>query len=399
MNIDIDLYTKKKVIKILSRLHEEIKVSFVEANQTALASSIIKKTPLTNELKEVRKSVTASLSYFPDEIMDHIINEQSTSAKYTFDILRGETPCTVTLYFVEFNVIQLNMKVLDTFARRVCAALIMLSKQAANNKCSSNLIIYVYLTEFKRTFPLKKDVELNAEHVNGGLSNHCSLNNELVVYRKEEWFKVLIHELFHAFGLSFIENEIKEESATMQKMLKKMYSISHEIKLYESYCEIWARILNGMFDCYLMENDKPSEMKITIFIGCVMEKMDENVEFSKMQCCKILNYMDITSEEIMNPTTRNVELVRNKYLEKTNVFAYYFITYTLLNSFCDFITWCETNNPVSKDNKRLMQFRVTPSNLNGFMELLYHCKQNCPKFETTVDNMSVLGSSMRMTPP
>jgi hypothetical protein len=45
-----------------------------------------------------------------------------------------------------------------------------------------------------------------------------------------------------------------------------------------------------------------------------------------------------------------------------------------------------------------MQFRTIPSNFNGFMELLRHCKQQCPGFDSHGWNdADVLGSSMRMT--
>jgi hypothetical protein len=46
-----------------------------------------------------------------------------------------------------------------------------------------------------------------------------------------------------------------------------------------------------------------------------------------------------------------------------------------------------------------MQFRTSvPSNFNGFMELLHHCKQRCPvPPESGVSRDDVLGSTMRMT--
>ena len=40
-------------------------------------------------------------------------------------------------------------------------------------------------------------------HVNSGYTYTCKENNEIVIYREEEWLKVLIHESFHAYGLDF----------------------------------------------------------------------------------------------------------------------------------------------------------------------------------------------------
>ena len=42
-------------------------------------------------------------------------------------------------------------------------------------------------------------------NINGGVSNVCVKNSlsEIVIFRREEWFKVLIHETFHNYGLDF----------------------------------------------------------------------------------------------------------------------------------------------------------------------------------------------------
>jgi len=82
--------------------------------------------------------------------------------------------------------------------------------------CRKGMRIILLLTPFKR----RRD----QGYVNGGLTTGCQGNQgEILVYREEEWFKVLIHELFHRVGLEW----------------------SHTItdpndKSFESYVEYWA---------------------------------------------------------------------------------------------------------------------------------------------------------------
>ena len=64
--------------------------------------------------------------------------------------------------------------------------------------------------------------------------------SKIVIYRDEEWFKVLIHELFHNLDLDFSTMNI---SKIRQKLLYK-FEIKSKYNIYETYCEIWARILN-----------------------------------------------------------------------------------------------------------------------------------------------------------
>jgi len=230
------------------------------------------------------------------------------------------------------------------------------------------------------------------------------------VYRKEEWFKVLIHELFHAFGLSFIDSDMEDAvNSRMQRVLHNTYAISHQVHIYETYCEIWARILNVVFDCFMDDDANPivkihqsnvTDLELQVFMECVMEGLHENSYFAQEQFAKLMQYMDLTCDIISNPTEANRAIVAEKYRENTNIFAYYVLTCDLLYSPDEFIIWCYKNNPFKRTTPRanIMQFRTIPSNFNGFMELLRYCKQRCPDLNSVQPNdADVLGSSMRMT--
>lgn len=265
------------------------------------------------------------------------------------------------------------------------------------------------MTEFKKRFPTKISEILDTEHVNSGLSYHCTKNNDIVVYRKEEWFKVLIHESFHGFGLSFIEHDLSDNTdRAMQRMLQKMYAISQPVRIYETYCEIWARILNVVFDCFAdddatpvykcaSESICPTEFKV--FVECVIEGIETNARFSQQQYAKLLQYANISHETLTQSTEENRAIVREKYHENTNVFAYIILTCVLINSAHDFMVWCYKNNPFHNDKRRIMQFRTIPSNFNGFIALLDHCKRRCPTPTHQYQLNDVIGSSMRMTSP
>lgn len=56
--------------------------------------------------------------------------------------------------------------------------------------------ILIFASEEKRTLPLH-NAHIGAEHVNGGSAYRCNPGT-IVIYRREEATRVLIHELFHA---------------------------------------------------------------------------------------------------------------------------------------------------------------------------------------------------------
>jgi hypothetical protein len=416
----IDSYTAKKMHKAFHGLYVDMQRSFTECNAVNL-KPIVKpidswmRLPLPADMRKQLLSSNGnsqSMEYFPDEIQHHILNEQSVAITYNFNVGNRK----VVLHFVEFNTHTQRSNHnpgFDAHARRVCALMHLVSLHASRSACSSTLNIYIYMTEFKKRFPTKKGEAIDTEHANTGMSYHCSRNNDIVVYRKEEWFKVLIHESFHAFGLSFIEADMpKGVDRAMQTMLQKTYSISHPVRIYETYCEIWARILNVMFDCFVDDHANPvygtsngtsngtsTSTAFLVFMECVMEGLDANARFAQRQCEKLLRYADISHETLTQPSEINRALVDEKYRENTNVFAYYVLTHILLHSPNEFMVWCHRNNPLTPDKKGIMQFRTIMANFNGFMELLHHCKQQCPKLDySALKDADVLGSSMRMTP-
>uniref|UniRef100_A0A6C0M2L8 Uncharacterized protein n=1 Tax=viral metagenome TaxID=1070528 RepID=A0A6C0M2L8_9ZZZZ len=407
---DVDHYTADKMQKVFRGLYADMYSAFSKCatvNEPAIKPvDSWTKLPLPEDLRRALSSgKSIETDYFPDEIQRHILNEPGVAVTYKFSV--GSR--NVALHFTEFNVNvnQMDLKKMQAHARRVCALMHLVSMHASREMCSSDLNIFIYMTEFKKRFPEKPGETLDTEHANTGMAYHCAKNNDIIVYRKEEWFKVLIHESFHAFGLSFIEHDLSNGvNQGMQGMLQKMYAISHPVRIYETYCEIWARILNVVFNCFADENATPvhnNEIirpeEFQVFMECVMDGIETNAGFSQQQYAKLLRYADISHETLTQPTEENRAIVREKYRENTNVFAYTVLTCALMHSPHDFMVWCYKNNPFQEDKRGIMQFRTIPSNFNSFILLLDHCKRRCPKPAHQYQLTDVMGSSMRMTPP
>ena len=62
-----------------------------------------------------------------------------------------------------------------------------------------------------------------------------------MIYRKEEWFKVLYTKRF-TFGFDANETFNDKMSTYIEKS-----SVNTDIKFDETYCEIWARVINCIF--------------------------------------------------------------------------------------------------------------------------------------------------------
>ena len=79
---------------------------------------------------------------------------------------------------------------------------------------------------------------------------------------------------------------------------------------------------------------------------------------------KVLDFMNLTYQQLFKKGLKMNHLRETFYKEKTNVLSYYVITLILLNSFTDFIHWCDVNN------LNLLQFKKTIGNQDKFCRFI-----------------------------
>ena len=73
------------------------------------------------------------------------------------------------------------------------------------------MVVFIYSTELTKNLPNSNIDILDQIHVNTAFTYSCiEQSNEIVIFRKEEWLKVLIHESFHNFGLDFSDMNTSE---------------------------------------------------------------------------------------------------------------------------------------------------------------------------------------------
>ena len=212
--------------------------------------------------------------------------------------------------------------------------------------CSKTFTLYLYFTKLEKTLPNTNMEILNRSHVNTAYTTSCPKNSEIVIFRKEEWFKVFMHETFHNFGLDFSEMD----NTDCNNFILSVFPVSSEVNLYESYAEVWAEIMNALFCSFFSVKNKSD-----IVGGISYFETFINIEISHsfFQLVKVLNFMGLTYEDLYSKSARSACLRLKLYKEKSNVLAYYIIKTILLNSYNEFLLWCSLNN----DN--ILQFKKT----------------------------------------
>lgn len=232
----------------------------------------------------------------------------------------------------------------------------------------------MYLTSLTKKLPTSNITILDENHVNTAFTYTCPVDSEIVIFRKEEWFKVLMHETFHNFALDFSDMNTSE----CTKRMLSIFKVKSDVNLYEAYTEFWAEIMNAVFCSYVLlkkigEEDEREEE----FLSNCEFFINFERTYKFFQLVKTLDYMGLKYKDLYSISPESEFKREMLYKEKSSILSYYIITAVLLNDYQGFMSWCNTNN------LSLLQFKKTNSNLTGF------CTYIEKKYKTKTMNESI----------
>jgi hypothetical protein len=187
------------------------------------------------------------------------------------------------------------------------------------SKRKKPFMIYLFLTPLKKVLP--KNNVFQPENINSGVT----MDNIIVIWRKEEIFKVLIHELIHFFQLDFSEliySKNKEYQVNMiekNKLLKTLRLFKTDgLTINEAYTETIATIINVIVVAL--------EIKRLDLINFFL---NTEMKFTLIQVAKILSHIGMKSIKCL--IDKDMTPCKSEPLiEKTRVFSYFFVKSLML---------------------------------------------------------------------
>jgi len=342
-NIHLDSLNKKnenfiiKMYKILDKGND-----FINAKKTSCSKNTISNNNLD--------------SLVPLIIKNDIINNYIY--KYSTTFIVNKRTIHIHLFYADSE----NNKKLLTCFNKIFLLLYFVTYYAKTTN-SMNVNINIYFTNHKKLLPKSNEfVPLNINNVNSAFTTPCSSDSEINIFRKEEWFKVLAHELMHNMNLDFA----CMNSSYADNVMFQLFNLKkHDIRLYESYTESWAIIINSLFISFYNTRDKSNyELMITKFNNII----NNEILFSLLQLKKVLNYNKITYEDLLNNDRISLEK-KSKYSENTYVISYYIIKIILLFNKNKYLNWCaETNKSIA--------FKNNEETISSFCQLIYDLYRN-----------------------
>lgn len=345
---------QKKMDNILKILYNEIKMAFIWANANRTLQKI------KTHLREGggRKNIIPAWimhesRYIPKNIANYIVENNKGYIIYNIAISDRD----VEIYFGLLNDSDLlELGKFDKYVNKMITWLKM-AFSFAPAKCSKKLKIYVFLTPLKKSLPNNQLKILSPNNCNSAVTMSCSPHGEIIVYRKEEFFKVFIHETFHTLGLDFSNMQLKK----FNERVKTLFPIKSDFNLFEAYAEFWASKMNSLFTSFYLLDDK-NDLKQFLLYSDFCIRFEQI--FSLFQMIKILDFMGLKYPNLYSNDKVSLGVRRYLFKEKTNVFAYYIIKTLLLYKNIDFLSWCKEHN------NNIMTFNKSPGTLLSFLKFI-----------------------------
>ena len=319
--------------------------------------------------------------YIDSNISEYIKNKTMGILEVTFNVC-GIQVNIVFGIFTKKN--YADLKKYDHYIEKIFIYLNFLLGLIKNTKKPQSLTYYLFLTQLKKTLPKNRFTVLCPLQCNSGITYGCQNNGTILIYRQEEWFKVVIHETFHSLCLDFNSMHLEEIN---QKFKRELINVNSDLNLFESYTEFWATLLHSVYCAYTFTKDKVDEKSFLLYLDFILhyEKI-----FSLFQCVKVLDYMGLTYRNLIQGDEISKSLRNLHYKEDTNVFAYYVIKCVLIYYKEEFLLWCDKNN-----GNTIFNFKKTNNSLFSFLEFLKHHFRKDGLIEDTEKSLSFFNSFIK----
>jgi len=119
-----------------------------------------------------------------------------------------------------------------------------------HNNETKEITIYLILTDLKKN--LDKDDIIGPKNINSGYTNIGT--NEILIWREEEFEKVIFHELIHFMELDTREIRFNDE--------KSKIKISQDKSYFEAFTDFWGILYHTIYLSFILKKSPNSLLQI-----------------------------------------------------------------------------------------------------------------------------------------
>lgn len=337
---------------ILETFTSFIYESFKEFEQIKV-NPVIKTKPISDLPLHLLRVVKEPSTYVPDKIRLSLKNVQEYyEIHWEIELTR------TTVYVLKIN----KLPSMKKLVKNVTLFVSMLNKLGTNKR--DNVDLLLAYTGFKKRFPVKF-TPLGPFHVNSGVTFRDSF---CFVYRAEEMYKVILHELLHLYKI----DEIMPNIAFEERLAREFKVESESIALNECYNDALACLFIIALNAIMSDPD----ISFKRFFKTFRNDFRQNYK-----------YMIQVSSNILRFYRRMLLDNKNTIMkEESHVFSYYLCKAAILRNLDDFIDLLSEGLQLSQEKQRKYEY-------------LLYVSLSSKRFKTLLETCDSKSKSLKMLGP
>lgn len=261
----------------------------------------------TTEEKKYLHEMLYKNSFVSLDVLQHAESED-----LIYETYEGNN-CKITLYTIKEK--HINRPNFDIISK-------IITFMQSISKSSAKVNLIIFYGKQKKYVPLNK--YFCPDNVNSGMSMSEQM---IMIWRQEEFYKVLIHELVHYFNIDFyVMDPIYQK---LYDIFKKYFNIDGVDRINESYTEALAILIHSI-------------LYATIYSVDIDTVIQNELLFTHFQVTKILNHFNIKNYN---------ELKSNTLYQTTSVCSYYIIKCLLMLNYNLLFNFWNNNGYIVKQSE------------------------------------------------
>ena len=306
------------------------------------------KSIIVNKITNIVNNHLRSSNYIDSELINFILTNTNCKIVTYKNIIKGKT------YIFDFIIYndELAIKNLDLIVEKMLLVL-QLIIAISNNELRNGQHVTFFLTPFQKKLNSNSNI-LGAKNVNSGFTYPYLKNGVTFIYRKEEFFKVFIHESIHYYG---IDKALHKDFSNDVKYNKFINSFNirpqdiAKIGINEALTEYWTFII------YIIAQSYKKSIILANFIYEFENSYKLELLHIIFQVVKILNYNKLTYSEFLTKSS-------NQYKETSHIFSYYIVKTLLVYNHSDLLK--STIFDINFSTKINIALKSDPVSINTF---------------------------------
>ena len=288
------------------------------------------KSIIVNKITSIVNNHLRSTKYIDSELINFILTNTNCKIVTYKNIIKGKT------YIFDFIIYnnEISIKNLDLIVEKMLLVL-QLIIAISNNESRNGQHVTFFLTPFQKKLNINNSNSisniLGAKNVNSGFTYPYLKNGVTFIYRKEEFFKVFIHESIHYYGIDkALHNDFGNDAKYNINYNKFINSFNirpqdiANIGINEGLTEYWTFII------YIIAQSYKKSIALANFIYEFENSYKLELLHIIFQVVKILNYNKLTYSEFLTKSSA-------KYKETSHIFSYYIVKTLLVYNHADLL--------------------------------------------------------------